>query len=142
MGYRVGMEPGDPSVRKGDASVQYRVDPATGKRVPVLPATCKRGVHDLKTVGYRTRMWYTGFQVTCRGCDAEVKPDHTWTLTVEDGLAPRGAELDNTPYLDCVLFFGQRPVAWPQGLPFWEVLRRREDWSAPWPPPRGRRPGS
>lgn len=81
--------------------VHYRTDGSLG-RVGILPATCKRGLHALATVGYRATEPAGGVaggvvRVSCAACAALPHPDHAWRLATTPP-APAAAELDDRPY--------------------------------------------
>lgn len=91
-----------------DGPAQYRHDPTTGRRVGVLPATCKRGTHSLHEVGYRATERGDGvLVVSCAACSAIPDPDHSWYLTTT-APTPAAAELDDTAYADIEPRFVER----------------------------------
>ena len=83
--------------RAPDTHVRYRTD-ALGRRVAVLPATCKLG-HPLRPGAYRivedrrARV----VRVSCTRCADAIEVDHFWAFTTS-GAAPDHVELDDTPY--------------------------------------------
>lgn len=96
-----------------DGRVRYRTDHATGERVGILPATCKRGRHTFVGGQYEATVSRPNglevLRVACLGCRAENDPDYAWLLTLE-GPTPARAELDDRPYSDIEPRFMQRPV--------------------------------
>lgn len=93
-----------------DGAVHYRVDPL-GRRVGVLPATCKRGLHSLAKTGYSHALndEQQTLRITCPVCMAEGHPDHTWRLTTTPPL-PASAELDDGAYRGIEPQFQARPT--------------------------------
>jgi hypothetical protein len=92
--------------------VVYRKD-ATGARVGVTPATCRRGEHALHQVGYRAHVADTGIlKISCNACHDRQPPrfDHYWSLRL-DGLPPDRAELDDGPYQDLLTKFVEEAEA-------------------------------
>jgi hypothetical protein len=91
--------------------VRYRRD-AGGRRIGLLPARCKRGLHDLATVGYRAAEHEGVLRVSCTACANQPHPDHAWRLTTSPPT-PDAAELDDRPYADLTPQFIERPSAHP-----------------------------
>lgn len=118
---------------QADAAIVYRLDEVAHRWIAILPRHCRRGQHDFVECGYiaqeRQSQWGNGpdahpeprLVVMCRGCDAGGRPDHSWYLA-PTAPAPDSVELDNAPYLDVRLAFGERPADLPQFSPFREIL--------------------
>jgi hypothetical protein len=92
---------GEPTVPDGavsevDAAVHYRTDRG-GSRIVVLPATCRRGLHDMATVGYRATESNGQLRIRCDACARATTERSAWMLRTADGLVNL-AELDDTPY--------------------------------------------
>ncbi|GAA4432259.1 hypothetical protein ACFQV2_14125 [Actinokineospora soli] len=87
--------------RAPDTHVRYRTD-ALGRRVAVLPATCKLG-HPLTAAGYRIIEDRSArvVRVSCTRCADAIEVDHFWSLTTA-GAAPDHVELDDSPYVGTV----------------------------------------
>ena len=81
-----------------DGVLVCRVDPVTGERIAVVPATCRRGLHRL-TPGV-SPMVASGdhLSVTCAQCDPISGQAAMWLLSIPRPH-PFSAELDDTPYL-------------------------------------------
>lgn len=92
-----------------DGQLHYRRDPVTGKRIGVLPATCKRGEHSLDRVGYRATEREDHLVIQCAACAAAPHPDHSWCL-VTSAPTPDSAELDDEPYAAITPLFTVRPT--------------------------------
>lgn len=93
-----------------DGPVRYRYDVVTGKRIGIMPATCKRGVHSLAEVGYEATERDGRLVIRCKACAAIPKPDHSWHLT-STAPTPSSAELADGPYVGIDPHFVARPVA-------------------------------
>jgi hypothetical protein len=100
------MQPGVGGRWRPDGAVHYRRD-GSGQRVGMIPATCKRGLHNLAQGGYRTRVADgdgTLLKVMCTACSAAHDPDYAWSLTIA-GAPPDRVEMDDEPYQDVKAFF-------------------------------------
>jgi hypothetical protein len=85
----------DPEV---DGALRYR-SAGHGSRIAVLPATCRRGLHDMATVGYRATESNGRLRVRCDACARTTTERCAWVLST-DGELVNLAELDDTPYQD------------------------------------------
>lgn len=116
MGYDVAMQTLGGRGARPDGAMRYRIDVHTGRRIGILPATCKRGEHSLTEVGYQATEHDGVLHVTCRACRAVPKPDHSWHLTTTPP-APDAAELDDSTYANIRPHFAERAVRaadpWP-----------------------------
>lgn len=89
------MDPPSPRCTP-DGALVCRVD-GTGRRIAVLPATCKAGAHPL-TVAQRGATVHAGeIHLSCPACAAVPDVDHCWRLTLREP-SPECAELDDGPY--------------------------------------------
>lgn len=79
-----------------DAPVYYRAD-GYGGRLAILPATCRRLLHQLGATGYRATEGGGVVRVRCDACASETATDAAWILRTSGPVANR-AELDDTPY--------------------------------------------
>jgi hypothetical protein len=79
-----------------NALVVYRAD-GYGGRLAILPATCRRGLHQLGATGYRATEGGGVLRVRCDACASETATDAAWILRTSGPVANR-AELDDTPY--------------------------------------------
>jgi hypothetical protein len=79
-----------------DGAAQYRPDGYGGWLV-VLPATCRRRLHQLGATGYRATEGGGIIRVRCNPCGAETASDAAWVLTTSGPVSNR-AELDDEPY--------------------------------------------
>lgn len=107
--YRQGMTTDIGMRWRPDGPVRYRFDAATGRRIGILPATCKRGAHSLADVGYTATVRGGHLVVRCSACADIPKPDHSWTLTTTEP-PPDSAELDDRPYVGIDPCFVARPA--------------------------------
>jgi hypothetical protein len=80
-----------------DALVIYRAD-GYGGRLAILPATCRRGLHQLGTSGYRATEGGGIVRVRCNPCASKTTTNAAWILRTTGPVANR-AELDDSPYL-------------------------------------------
>ncbi|AXB43682.1 hypothetical protein [Amycolatopsis albispora] len=78
-----------------DGQARYRTD-GLGERVVVLPATCKRGLHQLPAAGFRAVAEQGWILVECLAC-GEGDQVSQWRLTTCGAVAER-AEFDDQPY--------------------------------------------
>lgn len=78
-------------------AAHYRPD-GYGGRVLVLPATCRRRLHQLGVSGYHATEGDGVVRVRCNPCGSETTTDAAWLLSTSGPVANR-AELDDTPYL-------------------------------------------
>lgn len=92
-----------------DGPVRYRHDAQTGRRIGILPATCKRGEHSLAVTGYRAIETGILLQVSCDVCCEKPHPDHAWRLTTT-APPPDAAELDDGAYKGIDPHFVARPI--------------------------------
>lgn len=79
-----------------DGAAVYKTN-EHGTRVVVLPAHCRSGLHVLTRVGYSAYEEDQILRVSCRACRAIPRPDHSWALRTEGGMADV-AEFDDAPY--------------------------------------------
>lgn len=79
-----------------DGLVFYRLD-GYGGRLAILPATCRRGLHQLGTTGYRATEGGGLLRVRCNPCASQTATNAAWILRTSGPVANR-AELDDTPY--------------------------------------------
>jgi hypothetical protein len=83
----------DPEI---DSVLRYR-QAGYGSRIAVLPATCRRGLHDMSTVGYRATESNGRLRVRCDACARTTTERAAWVLSTTGELVNL-AELDDTPY--------------------------------------------
>jgi hypothetical protein len=77
-------------------AVHYRAD-GYGGRLAILPATCRRGLHQLGAVGYRATEGGGVMRIRCDACASNTTTDAAWILRTSGPVANR-AEVDDTPY--------------------------------------------
>lgn len=70
----------------------------TGRRIAVLPTTCKAGAHQLMVTERGATVLDGELRLSCPACAAIPGSDHTWRLTLT-GASPECAELDDQPYV-------------------------------------------
>lgn len=78
-------------------AAHYRSD-GYGGQVVVLPATCRRLLHQLGATGYHATEGGGLLRVGCDPCGTETATDAAWLLTTSGPVSNR-AELDDRPYL-------------------------------------------
>ncbi|MGA6168368.1 hypothetical protein [Amycolatopsis magusensis] len=81
--------------RLSDGPARYRAN-GLGGRVVVLPATCRRGTHQLPAAGFRALASDGAIVVDCFACGAG-EPVNQWRLSMSGAIAER-AEFDDQPY--------------------------------------------
>jgi hypothetical protein len=89
-------------VLRTDASLVYRYD-RLGDCVGVIPATCRRGIHSLWTVGYDWMRDINILKLSCRGCSEGHRPawDSAWSLLLTRP-DPERVEMDDGPYISVI----------------------------------------
>ncbi len=100
MGYGAVMAGTTPREAESDTqcigTVYYRSDGYGGRSV-VLPATCRRLLHQLGVAGYRATEGNGVLRVRCNACATQTTTDAAWILRTSGPVANR-AELDDGPY--------------------------------------------
>jgi hypothetical protein len=91
-----------------DGTLIYRAD-GYGGVLAVLPATCRRGVHQLGVSGYRATEGGGVVRVRCEACATQTATGSTWVLRTTGPVANR-AELDDGPYLALLAEQVARPL--------------------------------
>jgi hypothetical protein len=81
-----------------DGALHCRVDSTTGKKIAVVPARCRAGLHRLDPTVSPVVATSDHLSVTCPRCDPAAGQGTTWLLTIS-GARPASAELDDAPYL-------------------------------------------
>lgn len=105
----MGMKYGIGFGSRPDGPVRYRIDGTTGRRIGILPATCKRGKHALHLMGYEASERDGELRLACLSCQADRDPDYAWRLTTTPP-APDAAELDDRPYAGVDPHFQQNSI--------------------------------
>jgi hypothetical protein len=85
-----------PRSAPSDGALVCRVD-GTGRRIAVLPATCKAGAHPLTVAQCGATVYAGELHLSCPACAAVPGVDHCWRLSLT-GPSPERAELDDEPY--------------------------------------------
>lgn len=101
--------PATESDTQHDALVVYRAD-GYGGRLAVLPATCRRLLHQLGATGYRATEGDALLRVRCNPCASQTTTDAAWILRTSGPIANR-AELDDTPYRELLAHLAPQPLA-------------------------------
>ncbi len=91
-----------------DGTLFYRAD-GYGGVLAVLPATCRRRLHQVGVTGYRATEGSGVVRIRCNACAAQTTAGSTWVLRTTGTVANR-AELDDVPYLALLAERVARPV--------------------------------
>ena len=69
----------------------------------MIPATCRRGIHSLWTVGYDWMRDINILKLSCRGCSEGHRPawDSAWSLLLTRP-DPERVEMDDGPYINVI----------------------------------------
>lgn len=84
-----------PRSAPSDGALVCRID-GTGRRIAVLPATCKAGTHPI-AAHHGATVSAGELVLSCPPCAAMSGVDHSWRFTLTEP-SPEGAELDDEPY--------------------------------------------